>query len=266
MTSLETKVEKVRSSLRKHSPVLIAYSGGVDSATLLAIAMEKSDFHVEAMIADSPSLPRRSYERALEQSKRLGAILHVIATKEMEDAKYIANPLNRCYYCKAELFQQMHTFAHHKGFRSIAYGENADDLAADRPGSLAALEFSVLAPLRDADIGKSEVRILASNYQLFVADEPSQPCLSSRIPFGTQVTSEALALIERAEDAVRDLGFRILRVRHHESPNGPHACVQIGVDELPNLLHKGAEIQRLLKQIGYVEVALDPLGYRGVTL
>ena len=187
------------------------------------------------VIADSPSLPRQALADALALAKQIGAPVEVIKTEEMGDQNYVNNPINRCYYCKAELFVKLDQLARERGFAAIAYGENADDAHHFRPGSKAAAEFSVIAPLKHAGIDKAQVREISRNLGLPTADAPSQPCLSSRIPHGTPVTANALAMIERSEEYVRSLGFKVFRVRHlveDEAHAKFRARVQIAPDEM----------------------------------
>jgi len=261
--TLEEKLLAAKEILRNAAPVLVAYSGGVDSSTLLAIAVEAGGCRVEAAIADSPSLPRKSLENALRQAQDIGAKTRVLPTGELEISDYASNPPNRCYFCKKELFSKLEKLAKSEGFASIAYGENADDLAVDRPGHLAAQEFSVLAPLRMAGITKKEVRALAVRFGLSSAELPAQPCLSSRIPFGTRVTKTALERIEKAEEIVRSYGFRVVRVRHAESDAGPAAKVLVGSDETKELAAVGTAVCEKLKLLGFGRVELDPVGYQG---
>lgn len=266
-------LEKVREQLRAHSPVLIAYSGGVDSATLLAMAAGDPAIQALAVIADSPSLPRRSLDAALEEAKRIGIPVQILLTEELLDPNYASNPFDRCYFCKAELFRRMEALASSGGFRGLAYGENADDVAADRPGSRAAQEFSVIAPLRHAGLGKADVRRWAAHFGLRAADSPAQPCLSSRIRHGVPVSAQALSMIEAGESFLQDLGFRICRVRYlgtEESTDttaaGPRALVQVAAGELHFLNQKQSEISRVLREIGFSVVEFDSEGYRGPSL
>ncbi len=264
--NLEDKEALVGEILRENSPVLIAYSGGVDSATLLALAGKFLGSEARGVIADSPSLPRKSLQNALAEATTLGIEVRVVATGEFENPDYVSNPPDRCYFCKAELFRKMDALAAAEGFRALAYGENSDDPPRERPGSRAAKEFSVLSPLRQAGIGKSEVRELARRFGLKAADAPAQPCLSSRVPHGTPVTPEILSMVESAEDAIRSLGFRILRVRHQAGPRGATARVLVAPDELPQLFQMREQIMRAALEAGYAEAELDPEGYRGTVL
>ena len=263
--SFSTKLAALESILRAHAPLLIAYSGGVDSTCLLAFAHRTLGDKTQGVIADSPSLPRQGLADALALAREIGAQVEIIQTDEMENPDYASNPLNRCYYCKADLFAHMDALAHEKGFAAIAYGENADDPPQLRPGSQAAREFSVLAPLRKAGFTKEEVRALSRSLGLPTADAPSQPCLSSRIPFGIPVTREALAMIEAGEAFVRSLGFRVLRVRHIVEPGGAlRAKVQIAPEEMGRLAELQAQIVTGLTATGYGTVEIDPDGYRSM--
>lgn len=261
--SLSGKVAALEEDLRRHAPLLIAYSGGVDSACLLALAHRALGEGMLGVIADSPSLPRQSLADALELARRIGAPVEVIRTAEMENPDYASNPLNRCYFCKSELFAKMDALAQERRFAAIAYGENADDPAHLRPGSQAAREFAVLAPLRAAGLAKADIRQISRELGLPTADAPAQPCLSSRIPHGTPVTLAALSMVERGESLVRGFGFRVLRVRHVvESGGAPKARVQIAPEEMGKLPRVQGEIEAGLRAVGYAAVEIDPAGYR----
>jgi pyridinium-3,5-biscarboxylic acid mononucleotide sulfurtransferase len=253
------KLDRLQSMVRAHAPLLVAYSGGVDSTCLLAIAHRTLGNKVLGVIADSPSLPRKALASALSVAKTLEVGVEVIATRELENPLYVNNPPNRCYFCKAELFSRMNALAAERRFAAIAYGENADDPAALRPGSRAAAEFAVLAPLKQAGLTKDDVRHLSRIYGLPTADAPAQPCLSSRIPHGTLVTAEALSLVERGEEAMRSLGFRIFRVRYLP-PSG--ARVQVAPDEMPSVAKLGTRLSEVLREAGFDFIEFDPQGYR----
>lgn len=253
------KFDRLQSLLRAHAPLLVAYSGGVDSTCLLAVAHRTLGNKVLGVIADSPSLPRKALASAVSVAKALKVGVEVIATRELDNPLYVNNPPNRCYFCKAELFSQMNALAAKRGFAAIAYGENADDPPDLRPGSRAAAEFAVLAPLKQAGLTKDDVRHLSRIYGLPTADSPAQPCLSSRIPHGTPVTSEALSLVERGEEAMRSLGFRIFRVRYLP-PSG--ARVQVALDEMPSVAELGTRLFEALRQAGFDFIEIDPKGYR----
>ena len=258
---MNAKLSRLRAQLRAHAPLVIAYSGGVDSAYLLAEAHATLGAEVLGVIADSPSLPRQALADALALAEKIGAPVEVVRTEEFANPEYTANPPNRCYFCKAELFTKLDALAAARGFRAIAYGENADDMTQVRPGRQAAAEFFILGPLRDAGLTKTEIRELSRALDLPTADAPAQPCLSSRIPHGTPVTVEALAMIERGEAHVRSLGFRIFRVRHL-ADGPPRARVQIAPEELPRLPQLRAALEAGLLAAGYAAVEIDPAGYR----
>lgn len=259
---MQPKLEALQQILREHSPLVIAYSGGVDSAYLLAEAHRILGDQALGVIADSPSLPRAALAEALALAQQLGAKVEVVQTSELENPDYSSNPPNRCYFCKAELFRKLDTLARERGYRAIAYGENADDMAQVRPGRRAAEEFAVLAPLRDAGLTKAEIRALSHELGLPTADAPAQPCLSSRIPWGTPVTVEALALVEQGELVLRTLDFRIFRVRYLAQPEGPRAKVQVAPEEMPRLLELRGQVESGLRAVGYVSVEIDPAGYQ----
>ncbi|MGH7935947.1 MAG: ATP-dependent sacrificial sulfur transferase LarE, partial [Chthoniobacterales bacterium] len=173
----EEKVQSLREILRVHAPLVVAYSGGVDSAFLLAVSAETLGANCLGVIADSPSLPRQALHDALQLAREIKARVEVVQTREMEDVNYASNPANRCYFCKAELFTTLDRLARAREFRAIAYGENADDAQQMRPGRQAASEFHVLAPLKEVGLTKSEIRHLSRGMHLATADVPAQPCL-----------------------------------------------------------------------------------------
>lgn len=265
--TLEAKEALLREILRHHAPLLIAYSGGVDSTLLLAVAHQTLGPDCMGLIADSPSLPRASLEEALRVASSLGAKVEAVTTKELEDERYAENPPNRCYFCKAELFSRMEEIAAAGGFAALAYGENADDQAHLRPGSRAATEFSVIAPLKEAGLTKAEVRMLSQRHGLTTADAPAQPCLSSRIPHGTRVTRDALDFVERGEAIVRQFGFRDFRVRFippvlDENSSRPGAKVQIAPEEIPRIEPVRKTLIAALSASGFGRVEIDPEGLK----
>lgn len=262
MPEAHEKLADLRELLQANAPLVVAYSGGVDSAFLLAVAYQTLGAACLGVIADSPSLPRQALSDALLLASQIGVEVEAIPTNEMENSSYTSNPVNRCYFCKAELFTRLDSLARDRGFRAIAYGENADDAQQVRPGRAAAAEFHVLAPLKDVGLTKSEIRVLSRSMKLPTADVPAQPCLSSRIPHGTPVTTEALAMIERAEAVVRDLGFRIFRVRHHVQAGRPQARIEISPAEMPALEGQAEALHSAVRAVGYEDVTIDPNGYR----
>ena len=242
---------------------LIAYSGGVDSTYLLAEATSLLGRSALGVIADSPSLPRKALSSAIAVAQNLGAQLRVIRTTELAKPEYAANPLNRCYFCKHELFDQMQRLALDERFPVLAYGENADDALELRPGAEAATEFKVRSPLREAGLTKAEIRWLSRERNLPTADQPAQPCLSSRIPHGTPVTREALLMVENAEDRLRAEGFRVFRVRYYIAKDGAiTAKLQVDPSELGRLYPLRTRLERDLRVMGFSRMMIDPIGYQ----
>lgn len=260
VNDLNAKEVLLQEILRSHSRLLIAYSGGVDSTLLLAMAHRVLATRAVGIIADSPSLPRASLKDALSVAASIGVTVEVVATSELEDPRYAENPMNRCYFCKAELFSRMDQVAKERGFAAIAYGENADDPASLRPGSMAAAEFSVIAPLKEAGLTKADVRELSRKLGLPTADAPAQPCLSSRIPHGTPVTREALGFVECGESIVRQFGFKVFRVRYQapEGANRPGAKIQVASQEMPLLESTKPTLIAALSASGFGRIEIDP--------
>ncbi|HUK83150.1 MAG TPA: ATP-dependent sacrificial sulfur transferase LarE [Verrucomicrobiae bacterium] len=254
------KLEQLRLLLRGYGRTLVAYSGGVDSVFLARVAHDVLGGDALAVIADSPSLPRRELDEALAVAKQFQIPVRVIQTQEMADENYTSNPSNRCYFCKSELFEKLTTIAMTEGWQTIIYGENASDAGDYRPGTAAAKEYQVRAPLREIGLTKVEIRELSAQLGLPTADKPQMACLSSRIPFGEPVTAEALAMIEAAENVLRDVGFYEVRVRHHKNI----ARIEVGAAELSRLLDDELResVTNALKEIGYAYVTLDLQGYR----
>jgi uncharacterized protein len=257
------KLSELRALLKEVAPLLVAYSGGVDSTFLLAEATATLGDRAVGIIADSPSLPRAALANALSAAEGFGARVEVISTTELDDPRYTRNPVNRCYFCKLELFTRMDRMAAERGFRALAYGENADDAFQVRPGAGAAREFRVLSPLRMTGLTKAEIRLLSREQGLPTADLPAQPCLSSRIPHGTVVTTDALRMIEQAEEYVRSCGFSIFRVRYiARADQSPIAKLQIAPAEMDKLPPLKAQIREALGAIGFLDLVIDPEGYR----
>jgi pyridinium-3,5-biscarboxylic acid mononucleotide sulfurtransferase len=268
--------DRLRSLLQSYGSCLVAYSGGVDSAFLALVAHQVLGENALAAIADTPSLPRRELQDALDLAAQFHFPVRVVRTREFENPQYTANPNNRCYFCKHELFTELAPLAKAEGFSVLAYGENASDVGDFRPGAQAAAEFQVRAPLKEAGLTKSDIRELSARLGLPTAEKPQMACLSSRVPYGEAVTPAKLSMIERGEDLLRDLGFYDVRVRHHELRGlpGPSqapaglilhlARIEVGPAELRKFLEDGvpAKVAAALKQVGYAHVTLDLQGYR----
>ena len=239
---------------------LVAYSGGVDSAYLAYAAHRALGTEMLAVIADSPSLARAQLQDAIAFAQEQQIPLQVITTSEMERPEYVQNDGSRCFHCKDELFTVMDRFAAQYGYQSVAYGVNVDDQGDFRPGQQAARKHGVAAPLLDAGLSKADIRELATQSGLRVWDKPASACLSSRIEYGRPVTREALLAIEKGEDALRELGFRQFRVRHH----GEIVRIEIAREELPwaLTLETFAELTRIFKGLGFLYVTLDVEGFR----
>jgi uncharacterized protein len=239
---------------------MVAYSGGVDSAYLAWAAHQALGSEMLAVIADSPSLARTQLHDAMAFAHEHQIPLRVIQTQEMEKPEYARNDTSRCFHCKDELFHVMSEFAAAEGFQSIAYGVNLDDQGDFRPGQKAAGKHGVAAPLLQAGLLKAEIRELARLAALRVWDKPASACLSSRIEYGRPVTREALLAVERGEHALRALGFRQVRVRHH----GEIARIEIARDELASALNLAmfAEFTRIFKALGFTYVTVDAEGFR----
>lgn len=261
---MANKLDQLRELLRSYGSCLVAYSGGVDSVFLARVAADVLGEKSLAAIADSPSLPRRELEEALEIGKKFGFPVKVIKTDEFNNPEYLANPNNRCYFCKHELFTELEPLARSGGFAVIAYGENASDIGDHRPGAKAAAEFQIRAPLKEAGLTKAEIREFSAQLGLPTADKPQMACLSSRIPYGEAVSPEKLRMIEEAEYVLRDMGFYDVRVRHHELKQGQIARIEVGPSELPKFAVEDVahRVATALKKIGYLHVTLDLLGYR----
>jgi uncharacterized protein len=257
---LFVKQRLLEDSLRSLGRTLVAYSGGVDSAYLAWSASKVLGQDMLAVIADSPSLARTQLQDALAFAHEHGIAVEVIQTSEMDRPEYVRNDRQRCFHCKDELFQVMEAFAANRGFRSIAYGVNVDDQSDFRPGQMAAKLHQVATPLLQAGLTKADIRELARVASLRVWEKPASACLSSRIEYGRPVTLEALSAVEQGEEALRRLGFRQCRVRHH----GEIARIEIAPDELPRALTQEMfhEFTRTFKALGFTFVTLDTEGFR----
>jgi uncharacterized protein len=257
---LAAKRRALDQTLASLGRTLVAYSGGADSAFLAWAAHQILGDRMLAVIADSPSLARFQLADAIAFAREQNIPLEIISTSELDRAEYIRNDSARCFHCKDELFTVMQTFGATRDFETIAYGVNLDDKSDFRPGQAAASQHRVAAPLLDAALTKEDVRALAREAGLRIWDKPASACLSSRIEYGRPVTTEALSAVEQGEDALRRLGFRQFRVRHH----GEIARIEIARDELPRALtlEMSAEFTRIFKSLGFKFVTLDLEGFR----
>ena len=257
---IEIKEQRLNDELKTYGSVIVAFSGGADSAYLAWAATQQLHEHVLCITADSPSYPEHHRQLALSVARDFNLRHEIIRTDELERPEYRANPVDRCYYCKHELYSALTAIARERGIAVIVDGNNADDRGDYRPGRQAAREFGIRSPLDAAGLSKDDVRELSRRAGLPTWNEPASACLSSRIPYHSEVTDGKLRMIEQAEVALHNLGFRVCRVRHHDA----HARVEIGSDELQRALDEPMRdrvIEELIA-VGYEQVTIDPKGYR----
>lgn len=262
---LAQRVEPLLHRLRTLRSVVVAFSGGIDSAVLLYLAVRVlGRDQVLAITGRSPSVPAAELESAAALAAQYGARHDYYETQEFADPHYVANPTNRCYFCKSELYTQLNALALARGYAVVLSGTNADDLGDFRPGLQAAAEQHVLAPLADAGITKNDLRAIARAAGLDIAEKPASPCLSSRVQYGESITPEKLARIDAAETFLRTLGFRECRVRHHDNL----ARIEVPAAELSRFadVELRGRVDHALRALGYQYVALDLRGFRSGSL
>ena len=250
---LKQKYEYLVNSVKKLDNAIVAFSGGIDSSLVLKVAYDTLGDDVAAVTADSPSLPRRELEEAKKIARQIGAKHLIINTQETRNEHYLKNPSNRCYYCRSELYAKLKMISKHLGIKNILNGTNFDDLSDYRPGLKAAEENNIISPLKDTKLTKDDVRELAKYLGLEIWDKPSSPCLSSRVPYGQEVTLNKLAMIEEAENFLKDLGILELRVRHF----GRTARIEVNENDKSIINDNFDLIQKKFSEIGFNEITIS---------
>ncbi len=259
--AIDKKRDRLTELIGRFKRVLVAFSGGVDSTLLLKVAVDVlGPDHVLAVTADSPSVPRHELDEARELARQVGAEHMIVETHELDDPRYAANPPDRCYFCRLDLFGKLKALAEQRGLDAVLTGANADDAGDWRPGLRAGLEFGVCNPLADGGLTKADVRRLSQELALPTHDKPANPCLATRIAYGIPITRDVLRQIERAEDFMRRFGLREFRVRHH----GDLARIELPPDRIAELAQPEprAEIVEAFRKLGYKYVTIDLQGYR----
>ncbi len=256
----QDKLLKLKEILKEMGEVTVAYSGGVDSTFLLKVATDTLKSRCMGVLAVSPTFPSREYDRAVQNAKTMGALLQIIYTHELENNNFVKNPVNRCYFCKSELFDSIARIAEEERFRFFVDGSNMDDLGDHRPGMKALRERNVRSPLQEAGLTKKEIRELSKEMGLPTWDKDALACLSSRFPYGERISRQKLKMVDAAENYLSDLGFRYIRARHRDN------SIRIEVDpgQVSRLMEAGmrSRVETYMRSIGYETVSIDPEGYR----
>ncbi len=254
------KLLKLKEILLDMGEVTVAYSGGVDSTFLLKVASETLGEKSLGVLAVSPTFPSREYDRAINTAKSMGALVQVIYTHELEDDNFVKNPVNRCYFCKSELFDSIAKIAEEERFRNFVDGSNMDDLGDHRPGMKALKERNVRSPLQEAGLTKEEIRNFSKEMGLLTWDKDALACLSSRFPYGERISRQKLKMVDEAENYLTDLGFRYIRARHKEDS----VKIEVDPDQVSKLMEISTKtkVENYLHSIGYKEVIIDTEGYR----
>jgi uncharacterized protein len=254
------KLENLKESIRRMGSLAVAYSGGVDSTFLLKVAHDVLDANVIAVTARSSTYPEREFREATDFAMKIGVKHRVIVSEELDIEGFSDNPVDRCYFCKRELFTKILDVAKQSGLKYVADGSNIDDLGDYRPGMRAVMELGVVCPLKEAGMGKDDIRILSKEMNLPTWDKPAFACLSSRFPYGQKITREKLEVIDKMEQFLMDLGFRQVRVRHH----GDMARIEVSAEERRKIFDTDLmdRIHEKFRQFGFAYVALDLKGYR----
>ncbi|MEI7759219.1 MAG: ATP-dependent sacrificial sulfur transferase LarE [Thermoleophilia bacterium] len=257
-----TGIDQLEAAIRPLGSAIVAFSGGVDSSVVAVVAARVLGNRALAVTAVSPALATGELDGAHDVARAAGIAHETITTNELAREAYRRNDENRCYHCKTELYEQLLALACRRGFATVLSGANADDMGDWRPGLRAAAEHGVRHPLLEAGFGKEDVRSLARELGVVSAEKPASPCLASRLPYGTEVTPQALARIDRAERAVKQLGYRVLRVRHY----GELARIEIAADELPRALGERAAIEEAVCRAGFARLEIDKTPFRSGSL